>query len=97
MQANLKRDSTILSRYSSITSKNNICSKHKYDRPIDREAKERTQNGREIFFIIKGGESITKLKKPTHYELAFSPLFDTLHYYITFHYTILLTTTTLFQ
>jgi hypothetical protein len=45
----------------------------------------------------KGRGSITKLKKPTHYELVFFPLFDTLHYYITFHYTILLTTTTLFH
>jgi hypothetical protein len=50
----------------------------------------------EIFFIMKGG-SITKLKKPTHYESVFYPLFNTLHYYITFHYTILLTTTTLFH
>jgi hypothetical protein len=101
MQTDLKCDSTIPSRYSSITSENNGYIKHKYNRSTDckrngGKAKKRTQNEMKSSSLYKEGKYFHKLKKPTHYELVFFPLSDTLHYYITFHYTILLTTTTLF-
>jgi hypothetical protein len=64
MQANLKCDSMILSRYSSITSKNNGCIKHKHDR-LEKERwenKETHVKWDEIFFTIKGGEVLPNLK-----------------------------------
>jgi hypothetical protein len=56
MQANLKCDPTILSRYSSITSKNNGYIKRKHDQREKkrRESKETHIEWGDIFFIIKG-------------------------------------------
>jgi hypothetical protein len=55
MQANLKSDPTILSRYSSITSKNNDYIKRKHDQREEkrRESKETHTEWGDIF-IIKG-------------------------------------------
>jgi hypothetical protein len=56
MQAELKCDTTIASRYSSITSENNGYIKHKYNRSTDykgtMEKQEMHTKQAEVFFII---------------------------------------------
>jgi hypothetical protein len=56
MQASLKCDPTIVSRYSSVTSKNNDYIKHKHDQREEkrRESKEMHAEWGDILFIIKG-------------------------------------------
>jgi hypothetical protein len=102
MQTELKCDTTMASHYSRVTSKNNGCVGHKYKSLIDYKGASERQKIRikaNILYYIKG-EVLSQIQRLTHYEPAFLPFFDTLHYYIKLlhylHYTILLTTTTLF-
>ena len=92
MQADLKCDSTIPSRYSSITSENNGYIKHKYNRSTDckrndGKAKKRTQNGMKSSSLYKERKYLHKLKNQL--IMSWSSSHCSIHYTTTLHFTTL--------
>jgi hypothetical protein len=99
MQADLKCDSTIPSRYSNITSENNGHFKHKYSRSANCErnggkTRHAHRTRRKSSSLYKEGNYFHKLKNQL--IISWSSSRCSIHYTATLHYTILLTTTTLF-
>ena len=91
MQAELKYDTTITSRYSSVISENNGYVEHKYKLSIEykgtRERQEMCMEQAKVFFIIQKGKSFHKLKD--RLIMSRSSSHFSIHYITTLHYTTL--------
>jgi hypothetical protein len=91
MQAELKCDTAIASRYSSITSENNGYIKHKYNRSTDYKrnggSKKCTQNELKFSSLYKEGKYFHKPKNQL--IMSWSSSHCLIHYTTTLHFTTL--------
>jgi hypothetical protein len=91
MQAELKCDTTIASRYSSIPFENNGYIKHKYNRSMDykgtMEKQEMRTEQAEVFSLYKEGKSFHKLNNQL--IMSWSSSHCSIHYTTTLHFTTL--------